>query len=131
MRAVCVVTAATLAQARVMGRSLRAHHPDWDLELAYVGRGWEAATQDDSWQVTSVEESPGLDAEAMLSLYTPETLVRLLIPRLLRESMRRSAGPLIHVPAGALVMDALTPVAAPLGARPAVLVLRADSEPPD
>ena len=50
------------------------------------------ATQGDSWQVTSVEESLGLDAEAMLSLYTPETLVRLLIPRVLRESTRNATG---------------------------------------
>ena len=130
MRVVCVVTAATLAQARVMARSLHAHHPDWELELAYVGRTRDTRARHDSWQVTSVEESLGLDVEAMLSLYTPETLVRLLTPRVLRESARRHAGPVIHMPAGALVMDTLSPVAAPLGARPAVLVLRAESEPP-
>ncbi len=130
MRAVCVVSDATLAQARVMADSLRAHHPDWELELAYVGRGADSASQQDSWQVTSVEDSLGLDAEAMLFLHTPETLARLLIPRVLRESAQRHGGPVIHVPAGALVMDTLAPVAATLGEHPAVLVLRAASEPP-
>jgi glycosyltransferase involved in cell wall biosynthesis len=130
MRAVSVVTPGTLAQARVMARSLRAHHPDWELELAYVGRARKSAPGQDSWELTSVEASLGLDVEAMLSLYTPETLVRLLVPRVLRESAHRHGGPVIHVPAGALVMDTLAPLAAPLGATPAVLALRAQAEPP-
>ncbi len=130
MRVVCVVTATTFAQARVMARSLRRHHPEWELELALVGRAGDSPAQGEAWQVTSVEESLGLDAEAMLSLYTPETLVRLLVPRVLREHAQRHGGPVIHVPAGALVMDTLAPLVAPLEASPVVLVLRAASEPP-
>jgi glycosyltransferase involved in cell wall biosynthesis len=130
MRVVCVVTATTLAQARVMAGSLRRHHPEWELELALVGRGGDLPAKGESWQVTSVEESLGLDAEAMLSLNSLETLVRLLVPRVLREHAHRRGGPVIHVPAGAVVMDTLAPLVAPLEASPVVLVPRAASEPP-
>ncbi len=39
MRVVSIVSPATLAQARVMARSLARHQPDWSLELFVIGSG--------------------------------------------------------------------------------------------
>jgi glycosyltransferase involved in cell wall biosynthesis len=131
MRAVCLVTAATTAQARVMAGSLCRHHPDWEIDLVLLGREGSVSAGRGSWHMTSIEELLGLDLDEMLSLFAPETLLRLLVPRVLREHARRHSEPVIHIPAGALVMGALAPLVAPLGACPAVLVRRTSSELPE
>jgi hypothetical protein len=131
MYVVSVATAAMWPQARVIARSLRRHHPDWELEVVLVGRGAQLYSQDDGIATVSVEQLLGLDAEVLLSLHESVALVNLLVPRVLRERTSAGRRPLLHLPASTWVLGDLEPVEAALAEGGIMLAPRAAGDPPD
>lgn len=106
---ISIATSATLAPMRVMARSLARHQPDWTLELALIGAGARRSAGDE-FPTISVEQELGSDAEELLGRHSQAELIPLLVPRLLL-SRCRGGRRVLHLPATAWVLDALTPVA--------------------
>lgn len=131
MRVVSVATADMWPQCRVMARSLRRHHPGWSIEVVLVGRLSDRQPQEPALEVMSAQELLGVNAEELLALHEPDTLVSLLVPHVLRARAHSAPGPLVHLPATAWILHDLVPLAAQLEHSSIVLVPRSRADPPD
>lgn len=126
---VCIATVTMLSQARVMARSLRHHHPDWDVEVVLIG---SITTQaDEPFRLVSVRDALGLDAEDLLARHPTHELVTLLVPRLLEARTQSSSRPILHLPANAWVLGDLTPWVLALKEHSVLLAPRLSGEIPE
>jgi glycosyltransferase involved in cell wall biosynthesis len=137
MRVITLATLATLPRARVLGRSLARHQPDWPLEVLLVaGDGVVSAAQageserEDRLQISSATKELELDVESLLARYQHEDLVALLLPRLLSRYAGRAGEPVLHLPSTVWIVGELTPIEAALGARGVLLVPRMSADVP-
>jgi glycosyltransferase involved in cell wall biosynthesis len=134
MRVFSVTTLASLPRARVLARSLRAHQPDWELEVVLVA-GEEVVTalagSEESLRLRPVDAALDLDVEAALALHDERELSALLAPALLLEHIRRAGGPALHLPNAVWVLDELQPIVSALSRDPVLLAPRARADVPD
>jgi glycosyltransferase involved in cell wall biosynthesis len=133
MRVITLATRATMPHARVLGRSLRRHQPDWPLEVVLVAGDDVVAAEaaDDSLRVRSASQELDLDVETLLARYEQEDLMSLLVPRLLRRCCERTAQPVLHMPSTAWVLGELEPIESALSTRSVLLVPRMTADVPD
>jgi glycosyltransferase involved in cell wall biosynthesis len=135
MRVCSLVTCDTVAQARVLARSLRRHQPDWSLELVRVDRGedvdglFERAGEE--LVVRSAAELLDLELAPLIARHDERELTVLLLPSLLRAYTKLAPGPLIHLPPSVWVIGELAPVAEQLSAHGVLLVPRMRVDVPD
>jgi glycosyltransferase involved in cell wall biosynthesis len=131
MQVLTLATPATLAQARVLSRSLRRHQPDWSHEIVLVARGLPASASRDRPTPVPVSGELEIDIETLIARYGPEDLTALLLPRLLESRARRSSGAVLHLPPTVWVQGALEPVATALSKDSVLLVRRTSRDLPD
>jgi glycosyltransferase involved in cell wall biosynthesis len=137
MQVVTVATPACLAQARVLGRSLVRHEPDWRLDVMLLAGESVVAdaqrqTQEEGWgQVLSAAQELDLDAEALLACHPDAELVGLLVAPVLRRYVERTAAPVTHLPSWAWVLGALEPIGEALSRRATMLAPRMTADVPE
>jgi Glycosyl transferases group 1 len=133
MQVVTVASAATMAQARALGRSLRRHQPDWPLDVMLVaGEEVVAAAQaEEPGRVHSAAGELGVDVEALLVSHTHEDLATLLLPHVLRLYVRRTGAPVAHLPSCSWVLAGLEPLERALSTRSVLLAARMTADVPD
>jgi glycosyltransferase involved in cell wall biosynthesis len=134
---VSLVTLDTLPAARVMVASVRAHQPDWTLELVLVGSA-EVAVHAREGLPDGVTVTPVSDALEHLSLedalarhHDPDELRTLLIAALLERRIPETSDILVHLPPTAWALGPLDGLTAPLGDHEIVLAPRVAHELPD
>jgi hypothetical protein len=126
-----LATPSTLPQARVLVESLRRHHPDWPLDVLFVGREQQVDTDDQQLQLRSVADELDVDIERVVASHDEGDLIALLLPRVLRSYSARGGGPLLHLPPTAWVLGDLAPVQTALATRSVVLVPRMTADIPN
>jgi glycosyltransferase involved in cell wall biosynthesis len=131
MRVLTLATHSTLPQARVLADSLRRHQPDWPLDVLFIGRDRDANAGEEQEQLRSVADEIDVDLESLIARYDEEDLIALLLPRVLRAYSERDAGPVLHLPPTAWVLDALKPIEQALSTHSVLLVPRVTAELPD
>jgi hypothetical protein len=133
MRVFTLTTLGGMPAARVLGRSLRRHQPDWPFEIVLVaGEDVVAAIgrEDTSMPVRSAARELDIDVETLLARHGGEDLGLLLVGRLLRRIGERTREPVLHLPGSAWVLDELSPIAAALAKRSVLLVPRMSADVP-
>jgi hypothetical protein len=134
MRVLTLASLSGLPRARALGRSLRAHQPDWPFEIVLVAgeqMAAAAAQAEESLRVRSVCAELDLDLAALLALHGEEDLTALLLPSLLRRVLERTGEAVLHLPGGVWVLGALEPIETALSSHGVLLVPRATAELPD
>jgi glycosyltransferase involved in cell wall biosynthesis len=133
MQVLTLATPATMPHARVLGRSLMRHQPDWRLDVVLVAGEdvVSAAERGESLRVRSAARELGLDVEALLARYTQADLSILLVPHLLQRYAEASAAPVLHLPSTAWVLGKLEPIESALATRSVLLVPRMTFDVPD
>jgi hypothetical protein len=137
MQVVTVATPACLAQARVLGRSLVRHVPDWRLDVMLLAGESVVAdaqrqTQQEGWgQVLSAAQELDLDAEALLACHPDAELVGLLVAPVLRRYVERSGAPVAHLPSWAWVLGGLEPIEQTLSRHATMLAPRMTADVPE
>jgi hypothetical protein len=134
MRVLTIATAATLAQARVLARSLQRHEPDWPLDLVLVGDTDESVAEleaDGTLRVRSAAAILDTDLERLIARHDEEDLAVLLVPRLLAAYSREHAGPVLHLPPSVWVIDRMAPIEGLLASRSVLLAPRMTADVPD
>jgi hypothetical protein len=134
MQIVTLATPDTLAQARVLARSLKTHHPSWAFEIVLVGsRGLSDPIDQtgDPLPMRSAAELLDLDVERLISRHDPDDLAVLLLPRVLRAYAKDVTGPVVHLPASVWVLGGMEPIEAALGTHSVLLVPRMTADVPD
>lgn len=129
---ICLASLAQLPHAHATVRSVRRAHPDWTAEVVLIANRERTGAQDGEVPVTSVVElldwardAPLTDAgddrdsvgvgqdrelELLLARHHRDELVALLAPLALRWRLPTDERPIIHLPAGAWVLDRLDPM---------------------
>jgi glycosyltransferase involved in cell wall biosynthesis len=127
MHIVTVTFPYALPGARALGRSLRAHHPDWEFEVVLVGHPPRC---EEEFPVTSAGELFGIDAYECIARYHPSDLLSLLVPRVL-EARASEGMAAFHLPGSAWVLGDLGKLAQLAEERPVALTPRSSADVPD
>ena len=132
MRVVTLATLATMPQARVLGRSLARHQPDWPLDILLVaGEEVVSVAESEEPLVRSAARALDIDVETLLASHAAEDLSILLLPRLLQRYAARTSEPVLHLPSSAWVLGALEPIELALSNRSVLLVPRMPADVPN
>jgi len=137
MQVVTVATPACLTQARVLGRSLVRHEPDWRLDVMLLAGESVVAdaqrqTQEEGWgQVLSAAQELALDVEALLACHPDAELVGLLVAPVLRRYLERTGAPVTHLPSWAWVLGGLEPIEESLSRHATMLAPRMTADVPE
>jgi glycosyltransferase involved in cell wall biosynthesis len=131
MQVLTLATLATLPQARVLSRSLRRHQPDWPVEILLVGRDLPANASREQPRPLPISRELGIDIDTLIARHGPEELTALLLPRLLESRVRRSSGPVLHLPPTVWVQGSLEPLATALSKNSVLFVPRTTTYLPD
>jgi Glycosyl transferases group 1 len=132
MQILTLATAASMPQARALGRSLRRHQPDWPLSVVLLAADDLVAAEDgDELRVLSASQELDLDVETLLACYERQDLSALLLPRLLHRYAEKHSAPVLHLPATVWVLGSLEPIAAAIARRNVLLVPRMTADVPN
>jgi glycosyltransferase involved in cell wall biosynthesis len=134
MRVLTLATPSSLPRARVLGRSLRRHQPDWGHDVLLMGREEAAlpsAEEGRTLLLGSVCRELDLDIEALLSLHDEKDLGVLLLPSLLQRYSEQASEPVLHLPSTVWVLDELEPIESALSSHHVMLVPRTTQDVPD
>ncbi len=132
MRVVTLATLATMPHARVLGRSLARHQPDWPLDILLVaGEEVVSIAESEEPLVRSAARELDIDVETLLAGHAEEDLSILLVPRLLQRYAARTSEPVLHLPSSAWVLGALEPIESALGNRSVLLAPRMPADVPN
>src|ERR1039458_6621155 len=131
MRVVTLATLATMPQARVLGRSLARHQPDWPLDILLVaGEEVVSVAESEEPLVRSAARELDIEVETLLASHVVEDLSILLVPRLLQCYAARASEPVLHLPCSAWVLGSLEPIESAIGNRSVLLVPRMTADVP-
>src|SRR3954447_784621 len=133
MMAVGVVAAGNgVAEARVLARTLAAHHPDWPVTvLVMQGVRGELKPGEEPFEVLRARDLSDLDLDDLLSSAPQDVLAALARPVLVRHLLARGAEQVVVLPPDGEVHSRLDSLVDGLVTSDAVLVPRLGGRLPD
>jgi glycosyltransferase involved in cell wall biosynthesis len=129
---VCTVASGNqVAEARVLARTLAAHHPGWSLTVLLLPGLRPSLRPDDPFAVLRPADLADPELPALLATASPAAASALTAPLLITHLLAQGAERVLHLAADAELHGPLDDLVEPLATRAAVLVPRLTGSLPD